>query len=188
MCSEVRVARRQYGLWDNYVLYAGLAKNITPGIRSISVRESGKCGNEVFYVVKRLLKDARIRLHRFIVQRPPTSLADPSPAAWKTVLDTLSVKVTAGLLQSRLVSYCERVIVKDFVLTVSIVMESRIPSVVFAGGQVDKWEVVELLEKHVRSQGPPVDVQQIAHFMAHRGDSKAKARLVRTVLSQLSAF
>ncbi|XP_055355574.1 uncharacterized protein LOC129600925 [Paramacrobiotus metropolitanus] len=182
--SEVRVALPEDRVRDVYALYACIAKSITPATRTISLRESGMYREEVFDVAQNLLNDAGIRIHRFIVHRRSSSLEESA-----VTLPALSSEMTAGWTE--LLPYCQRLIVKDFALTVLedelTVMEFRLPLIVFTRGQVDEADVVDLFEKHLHHEGPPVDVQRIAQCMASGMVSKERARAVRKILQAYQA-
>ncbi|XP_055355596.1 uncharacterized protein LOC129600939 [Paramacrobiotus metropolitanus] len=189
VCSEVRTGRPHESPWDGHFLYACIAKHITPATRTISLRENGTSAETVFFYTAYLLERTGIRLHRFISHGRATSLREHElkPSA----LDVMAATMTAGPLQPWLVWCCERVIVKDFLLSVvkdrSTVLQCRVPLAVFTGQQVGKVEVVELLEKHLRSQRPPLDVQRIAQCLANVIVSEEKAILVKKILEAYQA-
>ncbi|XP_055330743.1 uncharacterized protein LOC129583068 isoform X2 [Paramacrobiotus metropolitanus] len=183
ICSEVILPRPQYSFWDNYVLYTGLAKHVTPATRTICIRESGMYSNDVFDAVQRLLQDAGIRLARCIVHRRSLAYKESTFTRWKFALFTDKVAEP----RFRLESCCDRVIFKDLAVVVqnkweAPLLEFRVPLIVFTRGAVDEADVVDLFEKHLHYEGPPVDVQQVAHFMGNRIITAEGATIVKKIL------
>ncbi|XP_055353141.1 uncharacterized protein LOC129599034 [Paramacrobiotus metropolitanus] len=199
LCQEVRVTRKRPSRlprvrWDcNYAMYGCIFKHITPATRTISIRDTDPsplhlehiphAAGDVVDVMVKVLDTAGIRIERFISCRQSIWLREEIFDQWK--LSALSIHIAA--LHAKLVSSCQRLIVKEYSLTVvkmfgRPLMKSRIPLVAFSGGQVDAARIVELLEQGLHWEEPPLDVQRLADCMANGIDSEEKAKGVKKIL------
>ncbi|XP_055353136.1 uncharacterized protein LOC129599030 [Paramacrobiotus metropolitanus] len=174
LCSDLRVTRQkpsstpQAVKWDcNYALYACIFKFITPATRTICIRDTeprfldmsnlhGR--SDALGFIKKILEDAGSRIDRFIVHQRSITIAQPEHSVFWD-FGVLFAEMTAHT--SQLVSCCERMVWKDYALTLlgtetAPAMEFRIPAAVLIGGRVDEAYLVDLFEKHLLWEGPPL--------------------------------
>ncbi|XP_055353871.1 uncharacterized protein LOC129599614 [Paramacrobiotus metropolitanus] len=196
---DLRLARQRFHsssacepmLWTyNYAMYACILKHITPATRVICIRDTEPFyfrnwnrpndADEAVEMISKVLEDAGRRIDCFVLDRRSINIDYSAFNQWKLGLLTAEIEG----LQSRLGSCSDRLILKDYALTLLDkkglpVMVSRIPIAVFQPGQAGAVPILDLLEKHLCCKGPPLDVQRIADYMASGIDSEEKAKILR---------
>ncbi|XP_055357107.1 uncharacterized protein LOC129602165 [Paramacrobiotus metropolitanus] len=199
LCQDVHMQRElrsspykvQWTL--NYAMYACIFKHITPATRTLSIRDmdeyrrnsfDGERIEEPLTCIQKVLDAAGLRLGRLIVAQ--CSLEFPMSEPYGRWQFSALLGTTAARL-SQLVSCCDRVIWTTY--TLKLVDKERVPLInihiprtVFTAGRVSEAYVADLLEQHLRWEGPPLDVQGIAYFVANRIDSAVKAETVLQIL------
>ncbi|XP_055336639.1 uncharacterized protein LOC129587047 [Paramacrobiotus metropolitanus] len=208
LCQVLLVSRQQFfpslkvGGNGNYVMYSCIFKQITPATRTICIRETvafhlsrwnmQKETAEALALIKTTLDDADIRIVRLILYRRSIRLNESTfdRWAWTSPLGLLSSETAA--LQSHLGARCERLVLKDYLLTVAskksvVLMESRIPLAVFVQGQAGAAHIVDLWEQNLHCQGRPLNLQHITDGLANLITSREKAKKVMKILRDYQA-
>ncbi|XP_055353859.1 uncharacterized protein LOC129599599 isoform X2 [Paramacrobiotus metropolitanus] len=199
LCLDVHVKRElpsspyQVQWTLNYAMYACIFKHITPATRTLSIRDmdeyrrysfDGERIEEPLTCIQKVLDAAGLRLGRLIIAQ--CSLEFPMSEPYGRWQFSALLGTNAARL-SQLVSCCDRVIWTTY--TLKLVDKKRVPLInihiprtVFAAGRVSEAHIADLFEQHLRWEGPALDVQDIAHFVANRTDSEPKAKTVLQVL------
>ncbi|XP_055356417.1 uncharacterized protein LOC129601573 [Paramacrobiotus metropolitanus] len=196
LCQVMRVSRRGESsslpvVWDcNYAMYGCILKHITAATRIICIRDTQRfCAaspsdaDEVVDLIKEVLDDAGLRIDSVIVHQRSIRLSLSTYARWK--MGVFSMEMAAQ--KARLGSCCGRLIFKNYGVT----MESeygtgcvhfRIPAAISNAGLVDEAQTVELFERHLVSEGLPLDVERISICMSDLIGIKENAKEVIKIL------
>ncbi|XP_055351420.1 uncharacterized protein LOC129597743 [Paramacrobiotus metropolitanus] len=203
LCRDLRVMRQtpyrlphpvQLHQDCNYTMYCCLFKHITRATRTICIADTDKyilnsctmnVAGEAVDVIKKALNDTGIRIHRLILHRRSMQFSSESCnkcPRWK--LSRMSRDMTKNI--SKLASCCDRLILKDFGLTLvnkagEAVMGFGIPAAAVVLESVNEAQIVDLLEEHLECDAQPLDMERIAHCMASLAGSQKKARIVKKV-------
>ncbi|XP_055333847.1 uncharacterized protein LOC129585252 [Paramacrobiotus metropolitanus] len=202
LCQDVRVAQPSPDpslpqTWSfDYIVYACLFKYVTPATHTICFSKPPETYStwdmrDDYWAdipqdrVEGLLHYSgtqgvgRLILHQRSIKISPTWIG-ASP--WN--LGTLIKGIAEHL--SLLLLCCDRVIWKDYVLTMlsyqgTPLIEFRIPVAVFTREQIKEEHIVELLEQHLHCEGPLLDVQRIDQYMRLVGEMADDDEMVREV-------
>ncbi|XP_055327580.1 uncharacterized protein LOC129580875 [Paramacrobiotus metropolitanus] len=204
LSRDLHVSRQQpsspsQARWDcdNYAMYACIFKHITSATRTICIREIGTeyihhrnlhYSNEALDLIKRFFADTGLRVDRFILYQRSIRMAQPAFDRWK--FSAFSAEIYGQM--SNLVPYCDRVIWKDYALTLldkedNALMGFRVPIATFTRGHVDEARIVDLLEQHLRWDGSPEEVQRISQHFTSRMDSKRKSEVKQILVNYQSS-
>ncbi|XP_055342604.1 uncharacterized protein LOC129591073 [Paramacrobiotus metropolitanus] len=204
LCKDVRIALGRPSpssvkLDCNYLPYVCIFKHVTPPTCTIWINNTDTADinrrnrgpgytddsplPKALDLVRKVLHDAGSRVGRLIVSGRVIRGSVQLSFQWK--LSALSAALSAHI--SNLMSCCERLIVKNYLLVVesphgSPLMVFCIPTAVFTRGNADAAHILDVFEEHLRCDQPPLDVQRIAQCLAERTKSEVKAKNVIKIL------
>ncbi|XP_055356654.1 uncharacterized protein LOC129601787 [Paramacrobiotus metropolitanus] len=201
VCRNVVVARYEaisslrWEWNEDYALYNCVFKHIVPGTRTVCIRDTlvgedhygfleGKSRARGYMdVIKNALDNAGIHVERLVVHQQCLSIGNPY-----NKLNLRAVFAVMAEQNLRLASCCDRMILKDYELTIVNLIARpfirfRIPLIeVISLSKTSETEIWNVFENYLHSTTPALNMKHITQFTATLAECPRQAQRVIKIL------